>query len=110
MTSPCIFTVISLSLISLSSFQELQKGPPSPQCLGAELVSPECCDEAEHPSPNSVLEVPFTEDTPSSESFERVNADLHGMYLFFLTMLLLCGPYGVTQLKKKINNRIKQIY
>ncbi|KAL7136516.1 hypothetical protein ABFS83_10G036600 [Erythranthe nasuta] len=56
-----------------SSLQVLHNGPPkqgssSLQCLGA---------EPDYPSPISVLEVPFTEETSSSESFERVGAELH---------------------------------
>ncbi|KAI3473229.1 hypothetical protein Pfo_030521 [Paulownia fortunei] len=65
-----------------SSLQELHKGPPrhgspSLQCLGAEPDSSESSKEADHPSPISVLQVPFTEDASTSESFERVSAELH---------------------------------
>ncbi|KAK6140347.1 hypothetical protein DH2020_025911 [Rehmannia glutinosa] len=63
-------------------YAELHKGPPkqgspSLQSVGAELESSESSKEADHPSPISVLEVPFTEDASSSESFERVSAELH---------------------------------
>lgn len=78
--------------------QEQHKGPPkqgspSLQCLGAEPDSSESSKEADHPSPISVLEVPFTEDTSSSESFERVSAELHGMKLFLLTIIIVFGEF-----------------
>lgn len=57
--------------------------------------------EADHPSPLSVLEVPFTEDASSgSECFERVSAGLDGKcdfltmsssYLQNITSDLLCS-------------------
>lgn len=64
-------------------FQEVHNGPPkqvspSSQCLGAEPDCSESSKEADHPSPISVLEIPFTEEASSSESFERVSAELHG--------------------------------
>ena len=50
----------------------LQHPVPEPQ-------SPESTKDADHPSPVSVLDVPFTEDVSSgSEYFERVSADLNG--------------------------------
>ncbi|KAL6501439.1 hypothetical protein OROGR_026572 [Orobanche gracilis] len=63
------------------SFQELNKvpfkqGPSSLPCIASELEFSESSREVNHPSPMSVLQVPFTEDTSSSESFERVSAEL----------------------------------
>ncbi|KAL6520998.1 hypothetical protein OROGR_017567 [Orobanche gracilis] len=69
------------------SFQELNKvqfkqGSSSlPSSIGAELEFSEISREAGHPSPISVLQVPFTEDTSSSESFERVSAELQELRL-----------------------------
>ncbi|KAA8518851.1 hypothetical protein F0562_016375 [Nyssa sinensis] len=55
-----------------------EEGPLPMQCPLPEPQSPASSKEADHPSPVSVLEVPFTEDVSSgSECFERVNADLH---------------------------------
>ncbi|XP_075510149.1 uncharacterized protein LOC142546357 [Primulina tabacum] len=68
-----------------SILQELQKRPPeqgspSSHFLGTELDSSESSKEADHPSPVSVLQVPFAEDvSSSSKSFEKVKAELHGM-------------------------------
>ncbi|CAK9141986.1 unnamed protein product [Ilex paraguariensis] len=51
------------------------------QSPGLELESSESSQEADHPSPVSVLEVPFTEDvSPGSECFERVSAGLQGNF------------------------------
>ncbi|CAA2967550.1 Hypothetical predicted protein [Olea europaea subsp. europaea] len=51
----------------------------SMQFPGAEPDSTESSKNADYHSPVSVLEVPFTEDiSSSSESFERVSAELHG--------------------------------
>uniref|UniRef100_A0A5B7AX11 DUF4378 domain-containing protein n=1 Tax=Davidia involucrata TaxID=16924 RepID=A0A5B7AX11_DAVIN len=59
-----------------------EEGPVPLQCPIPEPQSPESSKEADHPSPVSVLEVPFTEDVSSgSECFERVSADLHELRL-----------------------------
>ncbi|KAK9123584.1 hypothetical protein Sjap_013186 [Stephania japonica] len=55
---------------------------PLPSCTDStdstEAESPASSKEIEQPSPLSVLEPPFAEDiTSSSDSFERVSADLH---------------------------------
>lgn len=51
----------------------LEYSPPEPE-------SSVSSKEADHPSPLSVLEVPFTEDASSgSECFERVSAELNGL-------------------------------
>ncbi|KAL6574775.1 hypothetical protein OROMI_012060 [Orobanche minor] len=69
------------------SFQELNMVPSKqgssslPSSIGAELELSESSREADHPSPISVLQVPFTEDTSSSESFERVSAELQELRL-----------------------------
>ncbi|KAL6507963.1 hypothetical protein OROGR_024158 [Orobanche gracilis] len=69
------------------SFQELnnvpfKQGSPSlPSYIRAEMEFSESSREAGHPSPISVLQVPFTEDTSSSESFERVSAELQELRL-----------------------------
>ncbi|GER28641.1 phosphatidylinositolN-acetyglucosaminlytransferase subunit P-related [Striga asiatica] len=66
--------------------QELNKVPSkqassSTPCPGAEPEPSESSKEANHPSPNSVLEVPFTEDASSADNFERVNAELQELRL-----------------------------
>ncbi|XP_058109836.1 uncharacterized protein LOC131253024 isoform X2 [Magnolia sinica] len=48
-------------------------------CQVTELESPRSCKGAEQPSPVSVLEPAFEVETSSSECFERVSADLHGL-------------------------------
>lgn len=62
----------------------------SMQFPGAEPDSTESSKNADYHSPVSVLEVPFTEDiSSSSESFERVSAELHGMQLI-INILRIC--------------------
>lgn len=64
-----------------------EPSPPSPAAASVvlEYPAPEpessvSSKEADHPSPLSVLEVPFTEDASSgSECFERVSAELNGL-------------------------------
>ncbi|CAK9147226.1 unnamed protein product [Ilex paraguariensis] len=49
------------------------------QSPGPEPETSESSQEADHPSPVSVLEVHFTDDvSPGSECFERVGAGLQG--------------------------------
>ncbi|KAK6126060.1 hypothetical protein DH2020_040174 [Rehmannia glutinosa] len=63
--------------------QELHKRPseegsPSLPYLGAELASSESSKVADHASPVSILEVPFTEDvSSSSEGYEKARAELN---------------------------------
>ncbi|KAG8376456.1 hypothetical protein BUALT_Bualt09G0065200 [Buddleja alternifolia] len=81
-----------------SSHQKLQKespeqGSPPLQCLGTELDSPDSSKEADHPSPISVLEVPYTEATSSSESFERVSAELHELRMQLRLLKMESGTY-----------------
>lgn len=47
--------------------------------LVAEPQSPQCSKEAEQPSPISVLEPPYEAEISSSDCFERVSAELHGL-------------------------------
>ncbi|CAN4116892.1 unnamed protein product [Withania somnifera] len=71
------------------SIQEALPEPSPPSSAAASVVlehpTPEpdtsvSSKEADHPSPLSVLEVPFTEDVSSgSECFERVSAELNGL-------------------------------
>ncbi|CAA0836442.1 Unknown protein [Striga hermonthica] len=66
--------------------QELNKVPTkqassSAHCPGAEPEPSESSKEGNHPSPNSVLEVPFTEDASSADNFERVSAELQELRL-----------------------------
>ncbi|KAA8516476.1 hypothetical protein F0562_017018 [Nyssa sinensis] len=61
-----------------SSIGPARQGPVSLQCPILEPQSPTSSKEADHPSPVSVLEVPFTDDVSSGpECFERVSANLH---------------------------------
>ncbi|KAL5711110.1 hypothetical protein ACHQM5_021601 [Ranunculus cassubicifolius] len=49
-------------------------------CTITEAESPASSKEAEQPSPVSVLEPPFVDEcSPSSNSFEQISADLHGL-------------------------------
>ncbi|KAL8480491.1 hypothetical protein ACS0TY_027143 [Phlomoides rotata] len=94
------------------NLQELHNGPPtqgspSSQCLSAELDSLECCKEDEHPSPNSVLEVPFTEDTSSSESFERVSAELHELRMQLQLLKMESGTYADTSTLPPIEEEVQ---
>lgn len=78
-------------LNQMVSIQEALPGPSPPSSAAASVVleypAPEpepessvSSKEADHPSPLSVLEVPFTEDASSgSECFERVSAELNGL-------------------------------
>ncbi|XP_057778987.1 uncharacterized protein LOC130997620 [Salvia miltiorrhiza] len=91
-----------------SSLQELYKespnqGSPHLQSLRAEPESSESSKEADHPSPISVLpspisvlDVPCSEDTPSSESFERVSAELHELRMQLKLLKLESGTYAET--------------
>ncbi|XP_047983177.1 uncharacterized protein LOC125223914 isoform X1 [Salvia hispanica] len=78
-----------------SSLQELHRSPHL-QCLRAEPDSSECSKEADHPSPVSVLEAPCSEETPSSESFERVSAGLHELRMQLKLLKLESGTYPET--------------
>ncbi|KAK4419121.1 hypothetical protein Salat_2324900 [Sesamum alatum] len=98
-----------------SSFQEPHKGPPhihgspSLQCLGAEPDSSESSKEADHPSPISVLEVPFTEDTSSSESFERVSAELHELRMQLQLLKMESGTYTESSTLVPIEEEVAQL-
>ncbi|KAL2533704.1 hypothetical protein Adt_07055 [Abeliophyllum distichum] len=82
-----------------SSFQEPLEGLPeqasaSMQFPGAEPDSSEGSKNADYHSPVSVLEVPFTEDiSSSSESFERVSAELHELRMQLQLLKMESGAY-----------------
>ncbi|GFZ11051.1 hypothetical protein Acr_22g0004490 [Actinidia rufa] len=66
----------------------LQHPVPEPQ-------SPESTKDADHPSPVSVLDVPFTEDISSgSECFERVSADLDELRMQLKLLKMESGAYA----------------
>ncbi|PSR98241.1 Protein LONGIFOLIA like [Actinidia chinensis var. chinensis] len=66
----------------------LQHPVPEPQ-------SPESTKDADHPSPVSVLDVPFTEDVSSgSECFERVSADLNELRMQLKLLKMESGAYA----------------
>ncbi|KAL0347267.1 UNVERIFIED_CONTAM: hypothetical protein Scaly_1742700 [Sesamum calycinum] len=95
-------------------FQEPHKGPPihgspSLQCLGAEPDSSESSKEADHPSPISVLEMPFTEDTSSSESFERVSAELHELRMQLQLLKMESGTYAESSTLVPIEEEVAQL-
>ncbi|KAL3839578.1 hypothetical protein ACJIZ3_024169 [Penstemon smallii] len=80
-----------------SGRQELHNGPPeqdspSLKCLGSEPDCSESCKEPDHPSPVSVLEVPYTEETSSSECFERVSTDLHELRMQLQLLKMESNP------------------
>ncbi|KZV18616.1 hypothetical protein F511_40531 [Dorcoceras hygrometricum] len=83
-----------------STLQELQKGQPelgspSSHFLGTEPDSSESSKEADHPSPVSVLQIPFAEDTSSSsKSFERVRTELHELRMQLQLLKLESGEYS----------------
>ncbi|XAR68994.1 hypothetical protein NMG60_11000425 [Bertholletia excelsa] len=59
-----------------------------------EVQSPVNSKEADHPSPVSVLEVPFSEDVSSgSECFERISADLHELRLQLKLLKMESGAH-----------------
>ncbi|KAH6802586.1 hypothetical protein C2S51_034032 [Perilla frutescens var. frutescens] len=97
-----------------SSLQELHKESPKQgsshlQCLGAEPESSESSKEADHPSPISVLEVPCSEDTPSSESFERVSAELHELRMQLKLLKMESGTYSETSALLPIEEEEAQV-
>ncbi|KAL6011225.1 hypothetical protein ACLOJK_001670 [Asimina triloba] len=65
-------TVNSLEMVVKQHQEESHSHTTEPE-------SPESPKEAEQPSPVSVLEPAFEVETSSSECFERVSADLHGL-------------------------------
>ncbi|XP_073289341.1 uncharacterized protein [Primulina huaijiensis] len=87
-----------------STLQELQKRPPeqgspSSHFLGTELDSSESSKEADHPSPVSVLQVPFAEDaSSSSKSFERVRAELHELRMQLQLLKMQSSEYSEVSL------------
>lgn len=87
-----------------STLQELQKRPPeqgspSSHILGTELDSSESSKEADHPSPVSVLQVPFAEDaSSSSKSFERVRAELHELRMQLRLLKMQSSGYSEVSL------------
>lgn len=97
-----------------SSLQELHKESPKQgsshlQCLGAEPESSESSKEADHPSPISVLEVPCSEDTSSSESFERVSAELHELRMQLKLLKMESGTYSETSALHPIEEEEAQL-
>ncbi|KAF7143326.1 hypothetical protein RHSIM_Rhsim05G0186600 [Rhododendron simsii] len=65
------------------------------QCPLPEPQSPESSKDADHPSPVSVLEAPFTEDISSgSECFERVSADLQELRMQLKLLKMESGSYA----------------
>ncbi|XP_058003116.1 uncharacterized protein LOC110662051 isoform X3 [Hevea brasiliensis] len=61
----------------------------------AELESPASSMEAEQPSPVSVLETPFVDDlSSSSECFETLSADLHGLRMQLRLLKLESEAYA----------------
>ncbi|XP_021623696.1 uncharacterized protein LOC110623110 isoform X3 [Manihot esculenta] len=82
------------------TLQEPLDGPPdegsaSVQHSGAELQSPTSSKEAEQPSPVSVLETPFPDDlSSSSECFESLSADLHGLWMQLQLLKLESEAYA----------------
>ncbi|XP_073150226.1 uncharacterized protein [Henckelia pumila] len=87
-----------------STHQELHKGwleqgSPSSHFLGTEPDSSESSKEADHPSPVSVLHVPFAEDTSSSsKSIERVRAELHDLRMQLQLLKMESGEYSEVSL------------
>ncbi|KAL6987529.1 hypothetical protein U1Q18_013274 [Sarracenia purpurea var. burkii] len=70
-----------------------EEGSVPLQCPGPEPQSPASSKEADHLSPVSVLEIPFTEDISSgSECFERVSADLHDLRMQLKLLKMESGP------------------
>ncbi|KAJ9186209.1 hypothetical protein P3X46_005738 [Hevea brasiliensis] len=80
--------------------QEPLNGPPDEssapvQHSVAELQSPASSKEAEQPSPVSVLETPFPDDlSSSSECFESLSADLHGLRMQLQLLKLESEAYA----------------
>lgn len=80
-------------------FQETHKVPsdqdsPTLECRGNELDSSESSKEADHFSPMSVLEIPFTEDTAANtDSFERVGAELRELRMQLRLLKMESGEY-----------------
>ncbi|XP_051130218.1 uncharacterized protein LOC127250833 isoform X2 [Andrographis paniculata] len=72
---------------------KLQEQKQEPAKHRAEPDSSESSKEADHPSPISVLEVPFAEETSTSESFERVSAELHELRLQLKLLKMESGAY-----------------
>ncbi|CAL5420079.1 unnamed protein product [Camellia sinensis] len=74
---------------------EPSKEDPVPlQCPVPEPPSPGSSKDADHPSPVSVLEIPFTEEISSgSECFERVSADLQGLRMQLKLLKMESGAY-----------------
>ncbi|KAI3447654.1 hypothetical protein Pfo_004319 [Paulownia fortunei] len=95
--------------------QELHYGPPeegspSLQYLGAELASSESSKEADHASPVSVLEVPFTEDaSSSSESFEKVSVELNELRMQLQLLTMESGAYGEISTLVPIEEDVTQL-
>lgn len=87
-----LYLIVELSVIQAV----LLEPPPAAASVLLEYPAPEpessvSSKEADHPSPLSVLEVPFTEDASSgSECFERVSAELNGTS-DFLTIAIICN-------------------
>ncbi|XP_057513181.1 uncharacterized protein LOC130795208 [Actinidia eriantha] len=77
--SPCLLSIPAseFSKAQEPHFGQSEEHSAPLQCPVPESSSPESSTEAEHPSPVSVLEVPFTEDVSFGFGcFERVSADL----------------------------------
>ncbi|XP_073016176.1 uncharacterized protein [Primulina eburnea] len=67
---------------------------PTLERQGIELDSSESSKEADHFSPMSVLEIPFTEDTASNtDSFERVGAELRELRMQLRLLKMESGKY-----------------
>ncbi|XP_073143491.1 uncharacterized protein [Henckelia pumila] len=79
--------------------QEPHKVPSDQDCStleyqGNEVESSESSKEADHFSPISVLEIPFTEDmTSNTDSFERVGAELRELRMQLQLLKMESGKY-----------------
>ncbi|THG20436.1 hypothetical protein TEA_009295 [Camellia sinensis var. sinensis] len=100
------FLAISFPISTLSLFSFVMHAPHEPQiepskedpvplrCPVPEPPSPGSSKDADHPSPVSVLEIPFTEEISSgSECFERVSADLQGLRMQLKLLKMESGAY-----------------
>ncbi|KAG8374296.1 hypothetical protein BUALT_Bualt11G0117000 [Buddleja alternifolia] len=88
-----------------------EQGSPSLQYLLAEPDTSESSKEADHTSPVSVFEVPFTEDTSSSsESFERVNAELHELRMQLQLLKMESCSYADVSTLASIEKEIALLY
>ncbi|XP_052174071.1 uncharacterized protein LOC127789254 [Diospyros lotus] len=96
------------------NIQELQIEPPKEDSVlqkytVPEPQSPSSSKEPDHPSPLSVLEVPFTEDVSSgSECFDRVNADLHELRKQLELLKMESAPFADAEMLVSIEKDVGQ--